>query len=183
MFDHNWASRSHADIHRAIQAGGTDGFADGGSGWKRLSDRMEAVTASVARAGATIQSTWQGDASRAAQGAVQPLDPWVQASRHLSQGVADASQKQADRLVATRGAIPPPDDRSFLEVGWDNLTGTGLAAPITPIVAGGAGPVAGVGAGVGGWAVDYFTQDARRAEAEEAARQTMNQYQADSGAG
>ncbi|GAA4848059.1 hypothetical protein GCM10023201_44960 [Actinomycetospora corticicola] len=110
MFDVNWETRSHADIHAQLQGRG-GGFTDAGGAWNSLATRLRDVAGSVERATSGIAATRTGPAAQAAGGAVGPMGPWADEARTFSDAVGSASHEQNRALTATRGAVSPPVPR------------------------------------------------------------------------
>ncbi|MCD2190749.1 hypothetical protein [Actinomycetospora soli] len=110
MFDVNWETRSHADIHAQLQGRG-GGFTDAGGAWNSLASRLRDVAGSVERATSGIAATRTGPAAQAAGAAVGPMGPWATEVRTFSDAVGSASHEQNRALTATRGAVGPPVPR------------------------------------------------------------------------
>lgn len=151
MFDVNWETRSHADIHAQLQGRGA-GFTDAGGAWNSLATRLRDVAGSVERATSGIAATRSGPAARAAGGAVGPMGPWADEVRGFSDAVGSASHEQNRALAATRGAVGPPVPRP----------------PVTLQTWEGVGALA---------ALDVDSADRASLDAERRARAAMGRYQ------
>lgn len=151
MFDVNWETRSHADIHAQLQGRGA-GFTDAGGAWNSLATRLRDVAGSVERATSGIAATRSGPAARAAGGAVGPMGPWADEVRGFSDAVGSASHEQNRALAATRGAVGAPVPRP----------------PVTLQTWEGVGALA---------ALDVDSADRASLDAERRARAAMGRYQ------
>ncbi|WP_051085962.1 hypothetical protein [Actinomycetospora chiangmaiensis] len=151
MFDVNWDTRSHADIHAQLQGRGA-GFTDAGGAWNSLATRLRDVAGSVERATSGIAATRTGPAAQAAGGAVGPMGPWADEIRGFSDAVGSASHEQNRALAATRGAVGPPVPRP----------------PVTLQTWEGVGALA---------ALDVDSAEHASADAERRARAAMGRYQ------
>lgn len=162
---HRFQGYDHPALYKMINSGpGPAASAPQTEYWAGLSTQLSQIDTDLNNKLQTLKATWQGAAGDSAQGGMTPLQQWAGDAQSGTDTMRASSELQGTYIGQARASMPEPVEVTTPAPSAWQVAGAAIGGPIPALI-------------VAGQAADHEAQERAKAEAEQKAVDTMNNYQ------